>query len=136
MVHCAIKRGAKKVMKRNKKSYERLADHIGLFPLVMISPTDTNLILEGSEARRKYLDAVISQFNRVYLEQLIQYGKLLAQRNAVLKQIAKGGLFDNSTLELYDEQIIPIAKQIFEKRKSILEELLPIFRSYYRNIWQ
>ena len=100
----------------------------------MISPTDTNLILEGSEARRKYLDAVISQFDRAYLEQLIQYGKLIAQRNAVLKQMAKGGRFDNSTLDLYDEQIIPIAKQIFEKRKSILEELLPIFRSYYRNI--
>ena len=134
IVHCGIKRGAKKVMKRNKKSYERLADHIGLFPLVMISPTDTNLILEGSEARRKYLDAVISQFDRAYLDQLIQYGKLIAQRNAVLKQIAKGGSFDNSALDLYDEQIIPIAKQIFEKRKSFLEELLPVFRSYYRNI--
>ncbi|MBJ10447.1 MAG: DNA replication and repair protein RecF [Flavobacteriales bacterium] len=134
MVHCVIKRGAKKVMKRNKKSYERLADHIGLFPLVMISPTDTNLILEGSEARRKYLDAVISQFDRAYLEQLIQYGKLIAQRNAVLKQMAKGGRFDNSTLDLYDEQIIPIANHIFEKRKSFLEDLLPVFRAYYRNI--
>ena len=134
MVHCVIKRGAKKVMKRNKKRYERLADHIGLFPLVMISPTDTNLILEGSEARRKYLDAVISQFDRAYLEQLIQYGKLIAQRNAVLKQMAKGGRFDNSTLDLYDEQIIPIANHIFEKRKSFLEDLLPVFRAYYRNI--
>ena len=134
MVYCGFKRGAKKVMKRNKKSYDRLADHIGLFPLVMISPTDTNLILEGSEARRRYLDAVISQFDRAYLEQLIQYGKLIAQRNAVLKQMAKGGRFDNSTLDLYDEQIIPIAKQIFEKRKSFLDELLPIFRSYYQNI--
>ncbi len=134
MVHCVIKRGAKKVMKRNKKSYERLADHIGLFPLVMISPTDTNLILEGSEARRKYLDAVISQFDRAYLEQLIQYSKLIAQRNAVLKQMAKGGRFDNSTLDLYDEQIIPIANHIFEKRKSFLEDLLPVFRAYYRNI--
>ena len=134
MVHCGIKRGTKKVMKRNKKSYERLADHIGLFPLVMISPTDTNLILEGSEARRKYLNGVISQFDRAYLEQLIQHGKLIAQRNAVLKQMAKGGRFDNSTLDLYDEQIIPIAKQIFEKRKSFLEKLLPIFCEYYRNI--
>lgn len=134
VVHCGIKRGAKKVMKRNKKSYDRLADHIGLFPLVMISPTDTNLILEGSEARRKYLDAVISQFDRPYLEQLIQYGKLVAQRNAVLKQMAKGGRFDNYTLDLYDEQIIPIAQQIFEKRKYFLEELLPVFRAYYRNI--
>ncbi len=134
MVHCGIKRGAKKVMKRNKKNYERLADHIGLFPLVMISPTDTNLILEGSEARRKYLNAVISQFDRAYLEQLIQHGKLIAQRNAVLKQMAKGRRFDNSTLDLYDEQIIPIAKQIFEKRKSFLEELLPVFCEYYRNI--
>jgi len=134
VVHCGIKRGVKKVMKRNKKSYVRLADHIGLFPLVMISPTDTNLILEGSEARRKYLDAVISQFDRVYLEQLIQYGKLISQRNSVLKQMAKGGKFENSTLDLYDEQIVPIAQQIFEKRKSFLDELLPIFCAYYRNI--
>ena len=134
LVHCGIKRGAKKVMKRNKKSYERLVDHIGLFPLVMISPIDTNLILEGSEARRKYLDAVISQFDRAYLENLIQYGKLIAHRNALLKQIARGGQFDNSTLDLYDEQIVPIAQQIFNKRKSFLDELLPVFRSYYRNI--
>ena len=80
----------------------------------MISPTDTNLILEGSEARRKYLDAVISQFDRAYLEQLIHY-ETNAQRNAVLKQMAKGGRFDNSTLDLYDEQIIPIAKQYLRK---------------------
>ena len=134
VVHCGIKRGAKKIIKRNKKSYERLADHIGLFPLVMISPTDTNLIIEGSEARRKYLDAVISQFDRAYLEQLIQHGKLIAQRNAVLKQMAKGRQFDNTSLDLYDEQIVPIAQQIFEKRKSFLDELLPVFRVYYRNI--
>ncbi|MBF90158.1 MAG: DNA replication and repair protein RecF [Flavobacteriales bacterium] len=134
VVHCGIKRGAKKVVKRNKKSYERLADHIGLFPLVMISPTDTNLILEGSEARRKYLDAVVSQFDRVYLEQLIQYGKLIAQRNVVLKEMVKGGRFDNATLDLYDEQIVPIAQQIFEKRKSFLDELIPVFRAYYSNI--
>lgn len=134
LVHCGVKRGDKKVMKRNKKSYHRLADHIGLFPLVMISPTDTNLILEGSESRRKYLDAVISQFDRAYLEQLIQYGKLIAQRNAVLKQMAKGARFDNSTLDLYDDQIIPVAQQIFQKRKSFLDELLPVFRAYYRNI--
>ena len=134
VVHCGIKRGAKKVMKRNKKSYERLADHIGLFPLVMISPTDTNLILEGSEARRKYLDAVISQFDRVYLEQLIKYGKLIVQRNALLKEMVKRGRFDNTSLDLYDEQIVPIAQQIFEKRKSFLDELLPVFRMYYRNI--
>ena len=134
LVHCGIKRGAKKVMKRNKKSYERLADHIGLFPLVMISPTDTNLILEGSEARRKYLDAVISQFDRVYLEQLIKYGKLIVQRNALLKEMVKRGRFDNTSLDLYDEQIVPIAQQIFEKRKSFLDELLPVFRMYYRNI--
>ncbi len=134
VVHCGIKRGTKKVIKYNKKSYVRLADHIGLFPLVMISPTDTNLILEGSEARRKYLDAVISQFDRAYLEQLIHYGKLIKQRNAVLKQMADERRLNNSILDLYDEQIVPIAKQIFEKRKSFLDELIPVFCKYYHNI--
>ena len=134
VVHCGIKRGAKKVIKCNKKSYVRLADHIGLFPLVMISPTDTNLILEGSEARRKYLDAVISQFDRSYLEQLIHYGKLIKQRNAVLKHMSNERRFNNSTLDLYDEQIVPISKQLFEKRKSFLDDLLPVFCAYYHKI--
>lgn len=134
VVHCGIKRGAKKVVKRNKKNYDRLADHIGLFPLVMVSPTDTNLILEGSESRRKYMDSVISQFDRAYLEQLIQYNKLIVQRNAVLKEMAKGSRFDTSALDLYDEQIAPLSTKIFDRRKSFLEELLPVFNAYYRNI--
>jgi DNA replication and repair protein RecF len=134
VVHCGVKSGAKKVVKRNKKNYDRLADHIGLFPLVMVSPTDTNLILEGSESRRKYMDSVISQFDRAYLEQLIQYNKLIVQRNAVLKEMAKGSRFDTSTLDLYDEQVAPLSKKIFDRRKSFLEELLPVFNAYYRNI--
>lgn len=134
LVHCGIKRGAKKVMRRNKKPYERLADHIGLYPLVMVSPTDSSLILDGSEVRRKYMDSVIAQFDRQYLEQLIQYNKLLLQRNAVLKAMTKGGRFDSASLELYDEQMAPLVVSIFAKRQAFLAELLPIFNSYYRNI--
>ena len=70
----------------------------------------------------------------MYLEQLIKYGKLIVQRNALLKEMVKRGRFDNTSLDLYDEQIVPIAQQIFEKRKSFLDELLPVFRMYYRNI--
>lgn len=134
VVHCGIKRGAKKVMRRNKKAYNRLADHIGLYPLVMVSPTDSSLILDGSEVRRKYMDSVIAQFDRQYLEQLIQYNKLLLQRNALLKAMAKGRGFDNDSLDLYDEQLAPLAKSIFDKRRTFLAELLPIFNNYYRNI--
>lgn len=134
VVHCGIKRGSKKVVKRNKKAYDRLADHIGVFPLVMVSPTDTNLILEGSEARRKYMDSVIAQFDRAYLEELIQYNKLLLQRNALLKSMAKAARFDEFSLSLYDEQMGPIAQSIFEKRQKFLEQLLPIFKQYYKNI--
>jgi DNA replication and repair protein RecF len=134
LVHCGIKRGTKKVMKRNKKSYDRMSDHIGLFPLVMVSPTDISLLLDGSESRRKYLDSVISQFDSLYLEKLIRYNKLIAQRNAALKQMARGSHFDLSTIELYDQQIVPIAQKIFDVRKSFLQELTPIFYKYYQKI--
>ena len=84
-VQCAVKIGVKKVVKRNKKKYDRLAEHIGLFPLVMISPTDSDFLLGGSEVRRKYIDSVISQFDKQYLNALIAYNKLIIQRNALLK---------------------------------------------------
>lgn len=129
LIHCAVKSGSKKVIRKNKKSYEKLSEHIGLYPLVMVSPTDSELLLGGSDVRRKYMDSVISQFDKNYLNSVILYNKLIIQRNALLKLKS-----DYSSLSLYDEQLAPLAHSIFEKRKSFLSRLLPIFLKYYNEI--
>ncbi len=133
-VYCGQKRNQKKQFKRNKKEYQRLAEHIGLFPLVMISPADSELITEGSESRRKFIDSVIAQFDREYLENLIQYNKVLSQRNALLKQIADIGKFDKDSLEVWDVQLIDYGKKVFEKRKQFIDNFIPIFQKYYELI--
>lgn len=133
-IACSLKRGQKKVLKRNNKTYDKLSDHVGFIPLVIISPSDTNLISEGSEVRRKFIDSVISTLDNSYLNELIQYNKLVAQRNALLKYFALNQTFDNETLSIYNEQIIPIGTNIFEKRKQFLEDFIPIFQKYYQLI--
>ena len=105
-IYCSSKRNRKKQFKRNKKEYQRLADHIGLFPVVMISPADSNLITGGSDERRKFINAVISQFDRNYLNDLIQYNKALAQRNKLLKDFARSGRFDKESLELDRKSVV------------------------------
>src|ERR1700734_696930 len=116
-VACAVKRNQKKQFKHNKKDYQRLADHIGLFPLVMVSPYDTSIIIEGSDERRKFIDNVISQTDNLYLDELISYNKVLINRNALLKQIADTGRYDPHLLEVLDEQLTVSGSRIFEKRK-------------------
>ena len=133
LVQCAVKSGVKKIVKRNKKQYDKLAEHIGLFPLVMVSPTDSELLLAGSDVRRKYMDSVISQFDKEYLNTLIAYNKLILQRNALLKSMDTQSL-QISSLALYDEQLSPLAQIIFEKRQSFLNQLSPIFLDYYNAI--
>ncbi len=130
-IYCGIKRNQKKQFKRNKKEYDRLADHIGLFPLVMISPADSELINEGSENRRKFLDSVIAQFDREYLEKLIYYNKLLSQRNSLLKQFMNSGKYDPSSLEVWDLQLIEHGELLHRKRKDFIESFIPIFQNYY-----
>lgn len=131
---CSLKRGAKRIMKRNGKLYDRLSDHIGLLPLVIISPADRDLILEGSETRRKFMDSVISQSNPEYLRNLIKYNKLLAQRNSLLKYFALNHTFNPETLEVYNEQLHPLGTYIYDKRKEFLEEFIPIFSEQYQAI--
>ena len=133
LVQCAIKTGVKKIVKRNKKQYDKLAEHIGLFPLVMVSPTDSELLLAGSDIRRKYMDSVISQFDKDYLNALITYNKLIVQRNALLKA-SDNHSANLSTLSLYDEQLAPLAHLIFDKRQTFLNQLSPIFLDYYNAI--
>jgi DNA replication and repair protein RecF len=130
-VSCIQKLGSKKQFKLNQKEYERMSDHIGLFPCVMVSPYDRDLINEGSEVRRKFIDSVISQFDKVYLDDLIRYNRLLEQRNMVLKQFAESRHIDREMLSLLDEQMAVPASHIFEKRKAFLEGFLPIFSHYF-----
>lgn len=131
IIACGLKRNQKKQFKRNKKEYQRLADHIGLFPLVMISPYDISIIIEGSEERRKFIDNVISQTDNHYLDELIAYNKTLANRNALMKLIADTGKYDPHLLEVYDERLIASGNKIFSKRKAFMETFTAIFNQHY-----
>lgn len=131
-VSCGVKRNQKKQFKRNKKDYQRLADHIGLFPLVMVSPYDISIIIEGSEERRKFIDNVISQTDNHYLDELIAYNKVLINRNALLKQIADTGRYDPELLAVFDEQLSASGTRIFEKRKAFMESFTEIFNKHYQ----
>ena len=130
-VSCSLKRNQKKQFKRNKKDYLRLADHIGQFPLVMISPNDSVIITDGSEERRKFVDNVISQTDNHYLDILIQYNKILLQRNTLLKQIREKGVFDLGLLEILDMQLSEVGEKIFNRRKQFMLEFLPEFTRYF-----
>lgn len=133
-IACSVKRNQKKQFKRNKKDYQRLADHIGLLPLVMISPYDISIIIEGSEERRKFIDNVISQTDNQYLDELIAYNKVLLNRNALLKTIASTGRYDPGLLEVMDDQLVASGTRIFEKRKAFMEEFTAIFNQHYQFI--
>ncbi len=130
-LYCGLKRGQRKVFKRNKKEYDRLSDHIGAYPLVLLSPADSRLILGGSEERRKFVDGVISQYNKEYLHKLIAYNKALQQRNALLKTFAEKRRFDQETLEVWDEQLIDNGQFIHKERAGFFTSFLPVFREYY-----
>lgn len=131
---CSLKKGQKKILKRNNKPYERFSDHIGFIPLVIISPSDQDLIIEGSETRRKFIDSVISQLDSNYLQQLIQYQKIIAQRNALLKYFAANQTFESDTLSIYNEQLHDLGTSIFEKRKEFMEDFIPIFNNHHQSI--
>ena len=131
---CSFKKGTKKVIKRNGKPYEKFSEHIGFLPLVIISPSDRDLILEGSETRRKFMDGVISQSDKVYLQNLIKYNKVVAQRNSLLKYFAANRTFDKDTLSIYNEQMNTLGTAIHQKRVEFIESFLPIFIEQYHNI--
>jgi DNA replication and repair protein RecF len=133
-VHCGLKRGQKKIFKKNKIEYERLSEHIGAFPLVMISPSDSELIYESSEVRRRFLDGIISQYDKVYLDKLINYTHVLKQRNALLKHFYETRTFDAESLDIWDEQLIIFGTVILQKRLQFLEQFIPLFNHYYQFI--
>ncbi len=130
----SLKRGQKKMIKRNGKAYERFSDHIGFIPLVIISPADRDLIIEGSVTRRKFIDSVISQSNKSYLTNLINYNKVLAQRNALLKYFAVNNTYNAQTIAVYNEQLNTYGTEIFETRSAFLETFIPIFKARYKAI--
>lgn len=133
-IYCGLKKGQKKHFKRNKKEYGKLAEHIGFLPLVMISPSDEQLINEGSDLRRKYVDGVIAQYDKPYLDDLLRYNRSLLQRNATLKQMREGGSRDMSMLQLWDEQLASLGHKIYEKRQAFIKELVPVFQKYYEYV--
>ena len=131
---CSLKRGAKKTIKRNGKIYDKISAHIGLLPLVIISPSDRDLIIEGSATRRKFIDGVMGQTDKSYLQDLLNYNKVVAQRNALLKYFVANQTFDPTTLEIYNEQLIQLGTQIHQKRVAFLKTFIPIVKSHYKSI--
>ncbi len=133
-IYCGVKRNKKKNFKRNKKPYRKFSEHIGLIPVVIITPNDTALILEGSEERRKFIDGIISQYDKTYLEKLIRYNRALNQRNQLLKAFAQNNKFDATSIEVWDEQLADLGQYIYLKRVDFIDKLLPIFKKYYELI--
>ena len=131
-IYCGIKPKQRKIFKRNKKEYDRLSEHIGLIPIVMISPADTELIQGGSLERRKFVDMIISQYDKTYLRFLIHYNKVLQQRNSLLKERAT--LPDRSLFDILDEQLASDGEIIYQKRKEFISNFLPIFQKYHHAI--
>lgn len=130
----SAKKGQKKIIKRNGKAYDKFSEHIGFLPLVIISPADRDLIIEGSDTRRKFIDGVISQGDSNYLHTLIKYNKVLAQRNSLLKYFAANNTFSTDTLDIYNEQLNEFGTLIYGKRAAFLEDFLPIFLERYQSI--
>lgn len=134
IVKVQMPRDAKKIIKKNDKTYDRMADHIGFLPSVIISPYDSNLISDSGESRRRFLDAMISQTDADYMFNLIQYQKTVQQRNALLKSFAKNRYFDAESLEIYDEPLVKFGSRIFEKRRAFSDSILGLIQNYYEII--
>lgn len=130
-VYCGMKRRQKKTFKYNGKEYSRLSEHIGKIPVVLISPSDEDLIREGSDERRRFMDMVISQFDHQYIDSVVSYNKALQQRNFLLKE---ENIFDDSLFEVYEGKMSQDASEIYAKRLEFIEKFTPVFESIYNRI--
>ena len=130
-ISCGMKRGTKKHFKRDKKEYQRLSQHIGLIPLIFVSPADQTLIAGGSEERRRLMDVVISQYDNTYIEALNSYNKALQQRNALLKMDEEP---DSSLLDIWEQEMARHGEQIFHARQDFVERLIPVFQDIYNHV--
>ncbi|MFI5220768.1 MAG: DNA replication/repair protein RecF [Bacteroidia bacterium] len=133
-VRVLVQNGARKSVKVNNNEHKKFSDHIGLYPLVIITPDDIMLIHEGSEDRRKFLDGMISQTDKIYLNDLIQYNRVLEQRNKQLRIFSEMNFFDRALLDSFNEQLIGYGNAIYKKRRSFLESFIPVFKKYFLNI--
>jgi DNA replication and repair protein RecF len=134
VIFCSVQVEKGKLLKKNSKTYERISEHIGNYPLVMVSPYDIDLIKDGSDTRRKFIDNIISQSDKEYLKDLIRYNRVLAQRNSLLKYFFQNRSFDSGSLEIYDRELIPLGTKIHETRIKFIGEFEPVFREYYQFI--
>lgn len=130
-IYCGLKRGTKKRFKRNGKEYKRLSQHIGLIPVIMVSPSDSILVEGGSEERRRLMDMVIAQYNPLYIDDLANYNKALQQRNALLKQEQEP---DTSLMEILEMQMAEAGERIYTQRQQYVEQMSPVLSEIYRKI--
>jgi DNA replication and repair protein RecF len=133
-IYCAFQRQKQKLLKRNGKEYQKLSDHVGKYPVVMISPADSALITEGSDDRRRFMNKIISQYNGEYLDAVLKYSKALQQRNKLLKDFRSSGKFDGDALSIWDAQLVKYGTYVYNERTILVNELIPVFQEYYSNI--
>ena len=130
-IYCAFQKQKQKIMKRNGKEYKKLSDHIGRYPVVMISPADSSLVTEGGEERRKFMNKIISQYDSLYLDAVLQYNKAVLQRNRLLKDFKAANKIDGDMLAVWDSQLVKHGEYIYDARKKLINELKPVFQEYY-----
>jgi len=133
-ISCGIKRGQRKQFRNGSKDYVRLVEHIGHIPLVLISPEDAELIVEGSDERRRFMDVVIAQKDKLYLEALTSYNAVLKQRNALLKQYAEAQEVPSDLFDVLEEQMVPYAEYIYDRRSAFIQSFVPVFQNMYDEI--
>lgn len=131
-LRCVFKQPGGKVLTSNGKPYERLSDHIGLFPVVLTTPYDMDLIRDGSEVRRKFFDGMLCQLDRTYMGALLQYQHLLKQRNSLLRHYKEAGRLDRDLLASYDSRLLPLNKQLFKARSAFIADFIPSFQKHYQ----
>ena len=134
IITISLQRGQKKAVLRDKKAYERISEHIGRFPVVMLSPNDTDIIRDGSEERRKFFDGVMAQLDSEYLENLLQYNRLLLQRNSLLKQFFERNYTDDLLLDIYSDPLVEVALKLYQARSEFVTKFLPIFKKHYHTL--
>lgn len=136
IIQCGLKRGQAKQMRRNMKLYKRMSEHVGLLPVILVSPNDSELIDGGSSERRRFMDVVISQYNKDYLASLVRCNKALQQRNALLKQMEEGAVNEVNVelLGVYEEVMAEEGTKVYEERRRFIDEFVPVFQDYYQRI--
>jgi DNA replication and repair protein RecF len=130
-IYCAFQKQKQKLLKRNGKEYQKLSDHVGRYPVVMISPADSSLITEGSEDRRKFMNKIISQYSALYLDSVLRYSKALQQRNKLLKDLNSSANVDIDMLSIWDAQLVKYGSYVYNERDILVNELIPVFQEYF-----